>query len=362
MNFLKPLFFLATACMVHFAAAQTNQEKAVDKAREGIRLIDNGDVDAGIPLLKEAQKLDPENINYPYELGYAYYAKADYKQASKYLEETVKHKDVSDRVFQLLGNSYDNLGKSDKAIETYEQGLKLFPNSGKLYLELGIIQMMKKEYGKALSYFEKGIELDPGFSSNYYWAAKLYCSSDEEVWGMIYGELFMNLERNSKRTSEMSKLLYDTYASEIQFTSDTTISVSFSKNATVNVTDLKDPAKFKLPFGIGVYEPTLMLSMLPEHAIDLYSLDRIRTAFLDAYFKNGHASEYPNVLFDYQRKLQEAGQFEAYNHWLLMKGDEDAFQQWQATHTAMWDRFVNWFGNNPIKLDRVNRFYADQYR
>ena len=212
-----------------------------------------------------------------------------------------------------------------------------------------------------MDYYEKGIELDPTFPSNYYRAALLYCGSSEEVWVMIYGELFMNLERNSERTSEISKLLYDTYASEIQFTSDSTMSVSFSKNATVNVADLKDPAKFKLPFGIGVYEPTLMLSMLSEHAIDLNSLTD-QDAFLDAYYKNGHSTSYPNVLFDYQRKLQAAGQFEAYNHWLLMKGDEDAFQQWQATHTAMWDSFVSWFGDNPIKLDRANHFYAGQYR
>lgn len=362
MNFLKTLLFLIAYCIVQFAAAQTNQEKAVDKAREAIKLIDSGDVDAGIPLLKEAQKLDPANINYPYELGYAYYAKADYKQACKYLEETAKHKDVTDLVFQLLGNSYDNLGKSDKAIDTYEKGLKLFPNSGRLHLELGNVQLMKEEYNKAAAYYEKGIELEPAFPSNYYRAVLLYCSSSEEVWGMIYGELFMNLERNSKRTSEISKLLYDTYTSEIKFTSDTTMSVSFSKNATINVADLKDPTKFKLPFGIGVYEPTMMLSIIPEHAIDLNSLDRIRTAFVTNYFSGDHASTYPNVLFDYQRQMLDAGQFEAYNHWLLMKGDEDAFGQWQATHTAMWDSFLNWFGENPIKLDRTHRFYAGQYQ
>ena len=362
MKILRSILLLITACLVQVASAQTDQEKAVDKGREAIQLMDKGDVDAGIPLLKEAQKLDPGNINYPYELGYAYYAKKDYKQSSKYLEGILKHKDVYDRVFQLLGNSYDNLGKSDKALQTYENGLKLFPNSGRLYLETGNVQLLKKEYGKALSYYEKGIELDPDFPSNYYWVAKLYCSTDEEVWGMIYGELFMNLERNSKRTAEISKLLYDTYSSQIKFTSDTSMFVSFSKNATMNIADMKDPNKMKLPFGIGVYEPTLMLSLVQEHTIDINSLDRIRTNFVDTYFKNDHASTYPNVLFDYQRQVVAAGQFEAYNHWLLMKGDEEAFGQWQSAHTAMWDSFVSWFGDHPIKVDQTHHFYRGQYQ
>ncbi|MBK7029183.1 MAG: hypothetical protein IPH45_08195 [Bacteroidales bacterium] len=43
------------------------------------------------------------DIIYPYELAYAYYAKAEYKQACKKLESIYDHKDASDRVFQLLG-------------------------------------------------------------------------------------------------------------------------------------------------------------------------------------------------------------------------------------------------------------------
>lgn len=339
----------------------TNKEKALDKGKEAIKLMDNGKFDESIKLLEEAQKYDPDDINYPYELGYAYYAKKDYKKASKYLESILKHKDINDRVYQLLGNTFDNLGKGDKAIETYEAGLKLFPNSGNLYLEMGVMQMGKKDYNKALSYYEKGIEVAPNFSSNYYWAAKIYCSSTEEVWGMIYGEIFMNLERNSKRTSEISKLLFDTYKSEIKFTSDTSFSVSFSKNASINISDLTDPSKMKLPFGVGVYEPTLMFSMLSVKTIDINSLDNIRSAFVDNYFTNGHDKTYPNVLFSYQKQIKEAGHIEAYNHWILMKGDEDGFDKWQADNKEKWDNFVKWFTDNRLKIDDTNKFYSGQY-
>jgi tetratricopeptide (TPR) repeat protein len=323
--------------------------------------MDNGKVDESIKLLEEAQKLDPDNINYPYELGYAYYAKENYKKASKYLESILKHKDINDRVYQLLGNSYDNLGKGNKAIETYEAGLKLFPNSGNLYLEMGVMQMGKKDYNKALYYYEKGIEVAPRFPSNYYWAAMIYCNSSEEVWGMIYGEIFMNLERNSKRTAEISKLLYDTYKSEIKLTNDTLFSVSFSKNASINFGDLTDPSKMRLPFGVGVYEPTLMFSILSANTIDISSLDHIRSTFIDNYFTNGHGKTYPNVLFSYQKEVKEAGHIEAYNHWILMKGDEDGFGKWQADNKEKWDNFVKWFTDNRLDIDDTNKFYSGQY-
>lgn len=340
---------------------QTNKEKALTKGQAAIKLMDEGKFDESIQLLEDAQKLDPDDIKYPYELGYAYYAKHEYKLASKFLDDLLKHKDANDRVYQLLGNCYDNLGKSDKAIETYEAGLKKFPNSGNLHLEMGIMFMGKKEYNKAIDYYEKGIEVAPKFPSNYYWAAKLYCSSSEEVWGMIYGELFMNLERNSKRTSEISKLLFDTYKKAIKFTSDTSFSVSFSKNSTMNIDNLKDPSKMKLPFGVGAYEPTLMMSMLEEKAIDLNSLDRIRKNFVETYFKNENDKKYPNILFDYQNNVLKAGHMSAYNHWILMKGDENGFDSWQLAYKDKWEEFVKWFNDNQIQIDETHKFYSGQY-
>ena len=353
------VLLLITAGQVSFG--QSNEEKAYAKGMEAIKLMDNGDIEKSLKLLEEAKKLDPKNIDYPYEIAYAQYIKEDFKAAAKTLEPLTKHDDVNDQVYQLLGNSYSRNGQREKAIETYEKGMNKFPNSGKLHLERGNMELAAEEYGKALDFYEKGIAVDPEFPSNYYWAARIYCSSTEEVWGMIYGEIFMNLERNSKRTVEISKLLYDTYKSQIQFTSDTSFSVSFSQNATINISDLSDPGNLKLPYGIGVYEPTLMISMLTVKSIDINSLDKIRSSFIDNYFNNGHDKTYPNVLFSYQKKVKEAGHIEAYNHWILMKGDENGFDTWLSANKDKWDEFVKWFGDNAISIDNSNKFYSGQY-
>lgn len=341
--------------------AQTNAEQAVAKGTEAIKLEDKeGKYDEAIKLFEEAEKLDPQNITYPYEKAYAYTAKKDYKKAIDVLEKLLKHKDVYGSVYQALGNAYDYEGKPDKAINVYEKGIKKFPNAGELYLELGNMKMQTKEYNIAITYYEKGIEMDPAFPSNYYWATKLFLSSEEEVWGMIYGEIFVNLERNSQRTQEISKMLFDTYKSEIKFTSDTSYSVSFSKSAIINLT-IDNLNNFKLPFGTGFYEMTTMMALLNEKNIDINSLDRMRTRFIDAYLKGSNKETYPNVLFDYQAKAKDAGQFEAYNHWLLMKGDEEGFTVWQLKNTEKWDGFLKWFSENRLMLDASHKFYRAQY-
>ena len=351
------LLFIITGQIVY---GQTNKEKALSKGQEAIKLMDNGKLDESIKLLEEAQKLDPDRFDYTYELAYAHYSKEDYKGAIKILEKNTEHKDVTERLFQLLGNSYDVLGKSDKAFEAYDAGLKKFPNSGIIYLEKGNVHWNKKEYGKALPFYEKGIEVDPKFPSNYYRATRIYCGSTEEVWGLIYGEIFMNLERNSKRTSEISKLLFDTYKSEIKFTSDTSMTVSFCQQMTMNVNAISNPKSIKLPFCM-IYEPTLLMSIAFEKNTDINTLDKIRKGFVENYFKMGHNKTHPNMLFDYQDKVLKAGHLESYNHWILMKGDEDGFVKWQSVNKDKWVAFINWFSDNGLKVDNTNKFFSGQY-
>jgi tetratricopeptide (TPR) repeat protein len=350
------VFFVAWQ---QFVICQTNQEIARDKGKQAIRLEDAGKFSEAIKLLEEAQKLDESSIAYPYELGYSYYGLNDYKKAITYLEGIINHPNVYEEVFQLLGNCYDNLGNSDKALNTYDAGLVRFPKSGKLFMEKGTVYWNQKEDIKALPYYEQGIQADPSFASNYYRAAIIYCHSKDEVWGMVYGEIFMNLERNTDRTAEISKLLYDTYKSEILYTAESLKSVSFCHNIAIDPSDLSNTKNMKLPFGT-MYEMTMAISAATEKCVDINSLNRIRTRFVENYYKLGHATTRPNVLFDYQNQVLKAGHLDAYNHWIVMKGDEDGFTEWQTANNEKWKEFVKWFGVHKIIIDSENKFYSGQ--
>lgn len=351
---MKNILTLLLFC-IYFSSiySQTKEEKAYEKGKEAVQLMDKGKIDESLILLQEARKLDSRSFDYPYEMAYAYCLKEDYNEAIKILKKIEKHKDVSDMLYQMLGNCYDYLGDSNEAVKTYEKGLKKFPDSGCLNLEMGNMQMAQNNYEKALYYFENGIDADPSFPSNYYWATKLFCDSEDEVWGMIYGEIFMNLERNSPRTVEISKLLHDTYINEIKVLSDSSISVSFSKNNTIN------PHNIKLPFGIGIYEPILMLSIASIKDINMNTLNKVRSNFIDIYYSKNLDETRPNVLFAYQKKVKQAGHMDAYNHWILMQGDTTGFLEWKLANEDKWNKFLEWFLLNPIKLDQKNKFLRD---
>lgn len=357
---MKGVMVVLFTLMCTLTYGQTKQQQAHDLGMKAIKEMEAGNIDESIELLEEAGKLDPKNIDYPYEIAYANYLGKQYDKASKILKRLTKHEDANERIWQMLGNSYDLNGNKEKAIETYEKGLELFPNSGILHLERGNVFLFEEEYNTALGYYEKGILVDPEFSSNYYWASKLYLNSAEEVWGMIYGEIFMNLERNTRRTAEISQLLYATYNSEITAPTDTTMSVSFCEQMSININDLDAEEPLTLPFCM-VYEPTLLMSAIFSKTMNLPTLNQVRTSFVKNYYKMEHHLSHPNALFEYQKQLMELGHLEAYNYWILMKGDEKAFTQWQNENGDKWESFAAWFSTNSIVINEEQFFHRTQY-
>lgn len=339
--------------------SQTDTDPNRAKLVEAIKLMDKGELDASITMLKDLQKLDPNNYTYNYELAYAFFIKKDYPAVIELLEKLKTNKDANDLVYQLLGNTYDMSGNAEKAVQTYTDGLKLFPNSGKLYLESGVMNLKKNDLGAATKIFQKGTEVDPKFPSNYYWLSKLWMTTPEKLWGLMYGEIFMNLESNSKRTAEISKLLFDTYKSEIKITGPGHFSVSFSNNNVVNPNE-KNPDKL-LPYGVTVYERLLMVSALGLKEVNINTLDSIRTNFVGEYFKGKTAVTYPNMLFSYQKKVAEAGHIASYNHWILQKGDEELFKTWVAANTEKWQAFLQWYTANRLLPDASNKFLIGDY-
>ena len=106
-----------------------------------------------------------------------------------------------------------------------------------------------------------------------------------------YSEIFINLERNSKRTKEISKLLFDTYKKSIKVSSETTGGVEFSKRMIINVNE-NPTIPLEMSFGLTM-TLSLGLNMLNnEKSISIKSLNAIRQNFITNWFNQKRNKEY----------------------------------------------------------------------
>lgn len=355
-----PVLILCMLSSISLQAQEDDPKKeAYEYAKKGLDLTNKGKFDEAIEAYEKGYALDPENSGFQYEIAVVYYLKKDYRKTIQIMEKLLNAPDANDQYFQILGNAYDLEKQTSKARRTYAAGIKRFPESGVLYMESGVLEYMKKNTADAVRYWESGINANPGFTSNYFWLARYYASTTEKVWAVLYAEMFINLERNTERTQEISELIYNTYKQGIHADSSGLL-VDLTKSIAVNPQpDMALP--FEQVFQQCMQQAADSLMKQNPDSISYTEICRIRELFLHFWFAEKMDSVYPNVLFSWLHDFPEAGYLESYHRWLFLKGNESAFESWYYSGPEPYNAFVGWFRKNPLKISSDNYFSRSKY-
>jgi Tfp pilus assembly protein PilF len=294
--------------------------------------IRQGDYSNAIVVLNKALQEDPNNFDIKKDLAFAYYLHRDYAKAMETAKPLTESSNADVQSYQILGMVYKGIEDRKEAERMYRAALKKFPRSGVIYNEYGEMLWSKKDFSEAVKLWEKGIEVEPNFSGNYYNAAKYYYFSVDKVWGIIYGEIFVNLESYSKRTAEIRTLLLDGYKK------------LFAEN------DLTKNQNTKNEFARAFLESMRKNASVVASGVTPESLSALRTRFI-LDWQASNATRFPFRLFDYHQQLLKAGMFDAYNQWIFgIAKDLTAFQVWTTTHTDEYNKFNTFQKNRVFKL------------
>ena len=104
-------------------------------------LVNTGKWDRALALLAPLEEGFPNQFEVIAGLGFAHYFKQDFARALDYLERAMTLRAPDTSLLNALGDSYERLGRSDKARETYERSLELDPGQKVIQERL---QSMKK--------------------------------------------------------------------------------------------------------------------------------------------------------------------------------------------------------------------------
>ncbi|HEX9511910.1 MAG TPA: tetratricopeptide repeat protein [Puia sp.] len=332
-------FILVLASLATYAQqpdAKTLQETARTFTRQG-------DYANAIVVLNGAVQKDPQNIELLKDLAFNYYLQRDYSKGLNIARPLTERPDADVQCYQMTGLFYKAIDEPKECEKLYKAGIKRFPRSGVLYNEYGEMLWARQEYS-AIKQWEKGIEIDPNYSSNYYNAAKHYFLTYDKVWSIIYGEIFVNLESYSRRTAEIKDLLLEGYKK------------LFAEG------DMLKNQNTKSPFVAAYLGILSNVSPAIAQGVTAESLTVLRTKFILAWFEK-YPAGYPFRLFDYQRQLLKDGLFDAYNEWIFGAAENlPAFQTWSTAHGEDYSRFTNFQKGRIFKLPEGQYYQATSYR
>lgn len=328
-------FTLAFFCSC-LVIAQTEETKTLQQTARTFMM--QGDWDNAVLVLNRALQQDKNNLDFQKDLIQCYYYKRDFDKAVEGIKALLNRDDADVITFQLAGNVYKALEDPKECEKIYKQGLKKFPSSGPLYSEYGELLWSRKDYN-AINLWEKGIELDPGYSGNYYNAALFYFYTKDKVWSLIYGEIFVNMESMSQRGAAMKELLFKGYKEKLFAEADLLKSETNNKNL----------------FAKAFLETMNKQSSLVSRGVTTASLTMVRTRFILDWFET-YGTKFPYRLFDYQQQLLREGLFDAYNQWLFGTVENlPAFDNWTKNHADEYKNFT------AFQKSRVFRMPPGQY-
>jgi tetratricopeptide (TPR) repeat protein len=279
---------------------------------------------------KHAISLAPGHMVLYRDLANALYLSGRYKEAVEVLSSVNSMPDADARCYYLLAASQAAQADNKDALLSLKNGLAKFPSSGLLYYEKGTVLAQYKNAGDALLAWLDGIEKDAAYPDNYYEAAKIYLGSHKVMWGLLYGEIYVNIADDTARQDEIKKRLFTAWKTLFDNVDAGLPRYDDAKHQTAD------------NFIDAVTDVYASLTPVVSDGITTENLTMVRTRFLMEWFRSYHL-KYPFALFSYLDELVHTGHFDIYNESLFGRVESaDEFKAWSTFHEGDLGRFATW--------------------
>lgn len=302
----------------------------------------NGDYDNAIIVIKKALETDPNNFELLKDLSFLYFLKRDFANAMQVGKPLIDRPDADVQCYQILGLTYKAIAEYKECRKLYKKGLAKFPESGVLYNEYGELLAMDNSLNEAIIQWEKGIQVDPNYSNNYYNAVKFYAQNNnpELFWITYFGETFVNLESYTARTTEIKKIILEAYKK------------MYANNNLLNVANNKKPSAFENEVLNLLNKTTNMVAQ----GVTVEALMATKTRFVLDWFE-GSNTKFPCRLFDHYQHMLKEGIFDAYTQWLFAAAyNPAAYTEWQKQNEKQADAFKKFQTARVYKIPN-NQYY-----
>ncbi|WP_448700379.1 tetratricopeptide repeat protein [Mucilaginibacter sp. AW1-3] len=327
MKIISKLFFaLFILCCVHFPAKAQN----ADLIKQGIELHNQGKYAEAIDKFNEVLKTDAENSYANYEMAFSLYAAKKPKDAIPYLQKAVRSDNTSLRVtaYSLLASIYDADNQSQKAIETYNQAIKINPDYPQIYYNLGLAYSRNKQYAEAESSAIEAIKHDPKNAASQRLYALATFHQNKRINALLGFCSFLLLEPTGPRATEAyGNIQHILQGGVLSGTSSSAQQDKETNSGNQSIAQVVKSGQAKKLTGADLLEYELkgifnLAWQLSEKRTDKGLFDH----FFAAYFY----------------KLAQSNHMPAFTHTIVLGNNTDDSSKWAAGNPAQVTALMDW--------------------
>lgn len=212
---------------ISFGQNKADAEKLVN---EGVAYHDKGDYDGAISRYDKALALDKDNLLALSEKALTLNTLQKCEESILICQraiETHPGENGLKTVYVAYGNNLDDLKKTDKSVEIYDQGIKQFPDYYQLYFNKGISLTSVKRYDEAILCFQKSVSLNPKHAGSHNIIARILNTTNRIPAILAYSR-FLVIEPESKRAKENLSSLQEIMNRNVEVTGKKSINLNVS--------------------------------------------------------------------------------------------------------------------------------------
>lgn len=306
-----------------------------------------GNLREAIVRYQQAIQIAPDIVLLHRELAHAYYLAQGYNEAIATLDPIIKQNQADAETYKIMVQSLIAIKENKKAKKLLKDALEAMPNSGPLYHQSGLLYETDNEMVYALETWLEGINKDPGYHLNYFEAARAYMNTDKVIWAILYGEMFINMEQQTKRAYDTRAMLIEGYKK------------LFTSLSTGNIPKFGAGNKNAKGFEEAVYSTYMALSPVVSDGFTTENLTMLRARFIMDWTLQ-YAAQYPFTLFARYDDLIRNGYFDTYNQWLFGKVEnKQQYEAWTKFHPEAMPQLESWLSRSPLKPP-MGEFYNEK--
>ena len=342
-------FLLFMLLFLRITAGFTQSSSPADLlVAEGVRLHDEGKYQEALARFDRALKLDKKNGNALYEAGNTCFALEDYKQAIKYADKAIKNKgDAVAEAYMLKGNVLDMQGKTGKAIDVYEEGIRLGYKSHLLHFNLGVTLLKQKKYEASEPEFIQALKINSSYLSAHYMLGFNNAEQARKVKTLLPFYYFLMIENEGKRADVAINFIKRTMTEGVERANDKVFTISLNAQTMEDEFSAVDLSLAMIPItremtrkalkdSLGVDLPPQPLSQQLFHYNE--SLFNILSETTDRPADTFWWDTYAHFFI----AMHQKGHTEAFTNYILLHSGDKTVLEWLLANKPKLVDFSDW--------------------
>lgn len=178
----------------------SDQDETLDLLHNIAQTLQFSDLhEEAIKYLKEAHRIEPQNLLVIYDLAYCYEKTGRIQKSISFYLNYINIEPYSEHIWYSLGKLYHEKGETEHALEAYDMAVAINPEYADALLDLALLLEDNGRYEKAVDAYQEYLRQEPGSAEVHFFLGNCYFELEKYQPALEHYQKALKLESYNPR-------------------------------------------------------------------------------------------------------------------------------------------------------------------